>query len=141
MGYKTTGKPVGQDQMDAAVVFALATNRLNYKDRNMRHVTITSNPVTPGTTSCRFKVIVNAASDTVATVAGYFGLAATVGGWFYWDPKDGALDVSIDEAGGNTGVAQYCNRIRTIDFQPVNDSAGKGATAACAMEIKAIPCQ
>lgn len=142
MGYKTTGKPLGQDQIDAAVVYAIATNRLDYTGRQMRHVVVTANTVASGATSCRLKVIVNANSDTVGEIQALFAGAAVAGEWHYWDPKEGAYDISLDEDGGTaggTGVALHAHRIRTIDFLPVADSAGKGATAACAMEIKAIP--
>lgn len=141
MGYKTTGKPMGQD--DLALVnptYAKSTNRLDWTNRPMRHAVITANPSVAGTVSPRFKVIVNCSTDTEADIATAFTLGAVAGDWFYWDPKTGAWDSSLDEDNpGGSGVAKYANRFRTIDFLPVADSAGKNATAACVMEVHCIP--
>ena len=83
MAYKTTGKPVGQDMITATPAtapYVLVTNRLDYSKRGeMRHVIATAQPATPGTTAPRFKVIVNASSDTPADIAALFANTAVLG--------------------------------------------------------------
>jgi len=148
MSYNTSGRPVGQDMITAAVAYNVTTNRLDYSNRGqMRSVGCLGRCADVTDSVPLVKVIVNAPVDTTVGVAALFALAAyhalpaLRGGWFLWDPKRlPVLLVNLDEGGDKEGAHPSGFRVRTIDFLPVDETAGGGSALAVPMEILAIPC-